>query len=148
VREALINRITARVCLILLQFLYLAMYGIALYYFLGVLGGMTNRILSVPGGATLLDFASPIAWATAFLVTGCAGVAVRLYLLASVGFDDPETGRQFRRLFPPLFLLDECWALAPLLLLDRWPAGITLLCMAILAYLPMSQRTLMKSAYQ
>jgi len=39
---------------------------------------MTTRILSVPGGAALLRVSSPIAWASAFLVTACAGVAVRL----------------------------------------------------------------------
>jgi hypothetical protein len=92
-------------------------------------------------------YASPIAWTTVFLTTACAGIAVRLYLLVSVIFDDEETGRQFRKLFPFAFLLDELWALSPLLLLGRWPAGLSLICMAVLAYLPMSQRTLFKSAY-
>jgi predicted Ser/Thr protein kinase len=144
---AVIPRSLARTSLIMLQLMYLALYGFALYYHLGVLGGLIPRLLMLPGVNSLLAYASPVAWASVLLVTACAGVTVRLYLLASVGFDDPETGHQFRRIFPFLFLLDELWALTPLLLLDRWPPGVALMGMAILAYLPMSQRTLMKSAY-
>jgi predicted Ser/Thr protein kinase len=145
--QAVIPRGVARASLVLLQFMYLSMYGFALYYHLGVLGGVTDRLLSLRGLGKLLMYASPIAWTTVFLTTACAGIAVRLYLLVSVIFDDEETGRQFRKLFPFAFLLDELWALSPLLLLGRWPAGISLICMAVLAYLPMSQRTLFKSAY-
>jgi predicted Ser/Thr protein kinase len=143
---SVIPRRFARTGMLLLQTLYLVLYGLALYHHLGVLGGVT-RILTLPGIRVLLAYASPVFWASAFLTSACTGITVRLYLLASVAFDDPETGRQFRKLFPFVFLLDELWALSPLLLMERWPPGIALACMAVLAYLPMSQRTLIRSSY-
>ena len=86
-------------------------------------------------------------WATVLLASACCGLAVRLYLTVSVVFDDPETGKQFRKLFPFLFLLDELWALSPFLMVGKWQPGMTLICVALLAYLPISHLNLMRSAY-
>ena len=72
---------------------------------------------------------------------------MRLYLLACVIFNHPGTGRQFRKLFPFLLVLDEIWALSPLIMAGLWPEGVTLLCAACLAYLPISHRNLIRSAY-
>jgi hypothetical protein len=145
--DAVISRPVARVLLLLLQAAYLSIYGIALYYHSEVLSAVAARIMSLPGRDLLFQIATPNAWTTMFLVTGCCGIPVRLYLMVSVGFDDPEIGVQFRKLFPFLFVLDELWALSPLLLIDKWPAGIALVFMAVLAYLPLSQRTLIRNSY-
>jgi len=144
---AVIPRGLARGSLILLQFLYLTIYGFALYFHRDVI--TRTMLAAMPHlGA---DFARSVELAKllsmAILVSGCCGIPVRLYLMVSVAFDDPETGRQFRKLFPFLFLLDEVWALTPLLLVGKWPAGITILCMALLVYLPISHRNLIQSAY-
>jgi hypothetical protein len=128
----------------MLQFLYLAIYGAALY--------RNSEIFWEIFWYFGKDFFRGVSIASAvtnvLLIAGCAGIPVRLYLLASVGFDDPESGLQFRKIFPYLFLLDELWALSPLLLIHAWPAGVAMVCVATLAYLPMSQRTLMLSAYR
>jgi len=136
-----------RVLAILLQVMYLAIYGVALFY----LSELVNSAFSLVREYVTADWmkARTIArgLTTLFMVTGIWGIAIRLYLLASFGFNDPETGRQFRKLFPFLFVVDEIWALAPLLLYSKWRPGVTLLCVATLAYVPMSQRNLIKSAY-
>jgi tRNA A-37 threonylcarbamoyl transferase component Bud32 len=145
--EAVIPRRLARLSLILLQILYLAMYGFALYYHRDVLMGITDRLAQFFDLDPLRELSRARALTAAFLTTACCGIPVRLYILVSVGFHDPETGRQFRKLYPFLFVLDELWALSPLLLIGKWPPGITLVCMALLVYLPISHSNLVHSAY-
>ncbi len=144
---SVIPRKTALVLLMLLQFLYLSIYGVALYFLGDVIRVLQEIVRDFITQEPLMTLRIARALFTALLVTGCCGIAVRLFLLASITFDDPETGFQFRRIFPFLFLIDEIWALAPLLLTVKWRIGVTLLCAACLAYLPMSQRTLVRSAY-
>ncbi len=62
-------------------------------------------------------------------------------------FDFPDLGRQFRRLFLAILVLDTLWATSPLLLYEQLGLGLALACVAALAYLPFSQRTLLYSAY-
>jgi serine/threonine protein kinase len=143
----LIPKTMSRVCAILLQVMYLATYGVALFY----LGDFVNDVLNLVRDYVTGNYsaARDIArWVTTVLmITGCCGIALRLYLIASVGFDDPETGIQFRKLFPFLFILDEIWALTPLLLYSKWRPGVTILCLAFLAYAPIAQRNLIRNAY-
>jgi hypothetical protein len=143
----LIPKTVSRVCMILLQVMYLATYGVALFY----LADFVNAVLGLVQEYVAGDYAAArviARWVTTVLmITGCCGIALRLYLIASVGFDDPETGIQFRKLFPFLFILDEIWALTPLLLYTRWRPGVTILCLAFLAYVPITQRNLIRSAY-
>jgi predicted Ser/Thr protein kinase len=147
IAESVIPRPLARSLLILLQTLYLGMYGFALYYQGDVFQGVGRALMMILSPPPWTTVHLVMTCATIFLVTACCGVAVRLYFVASVGFDDPDTGRQFRRLFPLLFLLDELWALSPLLLIGKWPAGVTFFCMAVLAYLPFSHRNLIRASY-
>jgi hypothetical protein len=77
---------------------------------------------------------------------GVCAFALRLYLLAAVGFDYPDTGRLFRPLFPVILLLDAAWALSPFLLFKEL-GSLTLFCAVGLAFLPFCQRTLVYSAY-
>ncbi len=138
----IIPRRMARISLILLQILYLALYGVALVKHMD----LVVRIARLSGD--FIGNMQAARWlATGLLITGCCGIPVRLFLMVSAAFDDPETGRQFRKLFPFLFVLDELWALTPLVLVGKWPAGLAVICVVLLAYLPISHRNLVKSAY-
>jgi len=143
----LIPRTMSRICMILLQAMYLAIYGVALFY----LADLINAVLDLVRQYVTGNYAAAreiARWVTTILmITGCCGIALRLYLMASVGFDDPETGIQFRKLFPFLFAIDEIWAMTPLLLFAKWRPGVTILCLAFLAYVPITQRNLIRSAY-
>jgi serine/threonine protein kinase len=141
--RTLIPRTVARHSLILLQILYLGIYSFALYHHGTVFAAIAQGLAFFIGA----DLFQGTFWTTAFLVTGCCGIPVRLYVIASVGFDDPETGLQFRKLFPALLMLDELWALSPFLLLGKWPPGLTLICVILLAYLPFTHRNLIRNAY-
>ena len=135
--EFALPRGMARVLFLTTQVGYLAMYGSALYFgedleraLLRVL--MVSSILTMP----------------LIIISAMCGIAVRLYLLSSVGLDHPAAGVRFRQLFPLLFALDIFWAASPLLLARRIGYGLALGCVAVLAYLPFSQRTLMQSIYR
>jgi DNA-binding winged helix-turn-helix (wHTH) protein len=86
-------------------------------------------------------------FAVAVLVTAVLGIPVRLYLLMAMIFDYRRTGAKFRRMFPAVFLLDELWALAPFLLVDRIGIGLAFAATAALLYVPFSQRTLVRLTY-
>jgi hypothetical protein len=80
-----------------------------------------------------------------FVVAVC-GAAVRLHFMSTVGFDYPDSGRLFRRVFSVLAFFDAVWASTPLLLYDELE-GLAWVCVVGLAYLPFSQRSLISSAY-
>ena len=75
---------------------YLAMYTVTLYYLLDV-ENVLSRLVPLSVSITL-----PI-----IIVTAMCGIAVRLYLVSSVGWRHPEAGAKFERLFPALLLLDR-----------------------------------------
>jgi hypothetical protein len=87
---------------------------------------------------------------TATAILAMCGIAVRIYLISAVGWRHPLAGEKFRLLFPALLLLDGIWASSPLLLSGRHDhigPGVALACVAVLAYIPFAQRTLMNSIY-
>ena len=126
----------ARVLFLMTQVGYLAMYGAALYY-AESLEQTLARVLPIPAGLGMLFLIVSAMW----------GMVARVDLLCSVGFRHPAAGEKFHRLFPLLFLLDECWAASPLLLVSKIGPGLALACVAVLAYLPFSQRTLIRSIH-
>jgi cholera toxin transcriptional activator len=83
----------------------------------------------------------------AVLVTAAAGIPVRLYLLSAIGFDYPRLAEKFRKMFIPLLALDQLWAIAPFLLLERLGFGAALASTAALLYVPFAERTLVRMAY-
>jgi DNA-binding winged helix-turn-helix (wHTH) protein len=135
--EFSLPRARARVLFLVIQAGYLAMYCAALY--------KMEAVEEALGGVLLVSasMAEPLA-----IVTAMCGIAVRLYLISSVGLDHPAAGPKFLRLFPILFLLDTLWAASPLLLARKIGYGLALGSVAALAYLPFSQRTLMSSIYR
>ena len=122
-----------------IQLLYLMMY-LAAFLWAGSLVESLSAWLGRPAGHRSVDLASGAVGALALM-----GMAIRLYLLPLVAVDHAQTGVQFRRLFPLLFVLDEIWALMPLSL--SWDLWLRLPCIPPLVFLPFSQRTLVASAY-
>ena len=134
-----IGRDRARRFLVAIQFGYLALYAATL---------IRAEIAAPVLGARLLRRVGLEDLALTLLVAlALTGVAVRLYLITTVSLDHPQTGRQYRRLFPALFVFDELWALAPLLWTGATGLVVALALIPVLAYAPLSQRTLIRSAY-
>jgi cholera toxin transcriptional activator len=84
----------------------------------------------------------------AVLVTGAIGIPLRFYLLSAVAFDYRKLAATFGRLFPFILALDELWAVAPFLLLPQIGVGLAFAATAALLYVPFSERTLVRMAYQ
>jgi cholera toxin transcriptional activator len=117
----------------LIQVLYLSFYVISLAR-LHWVEPLLNQVVQHPKWILAL-----------LLVTALIGIPVRLYLLSAAIFGYRGLPVKFLRLFPFVFviLLDELWALAPLLLVDEIGVGLALAVTAGLLYLPFSQRSLM-----
>jgi DNA-binding winged helix-turn-helix (wHTH) protein len=131
-----VSRGLVRVLFALIQAMYLSFYVVSLAK-LESIEGAVERTVSHPH------------WILAVvLVTAAAGIPIRLYLLAGVGFDPKNLNRKFQKLFPFIFLLDELWALAPFLAGHRLGIGTAFAATAALLYLPFSQRTLMLMGYK
>ena len=131
-----LSRPLARLLFLTVQGGYLAMYCAALYK-----ADATREVVARARGGSAVIVAPLV------LVVAMCGIAVRLYLLASVGLNHPAAGANFQRLFPALFILDTLWAVSPLLLLSKIGYGLALASIAPLVYLPFSQRTLVQSIY-
>jgi hypothetical protein len=129
----LISRLFSRMLFMLVQLGYLAMYGAALYKFHDVLRVSTELYGSMTLGVLLLGDA-------------VLGTPLRIYLFTALAFDFEHIGRQFRTMFPAILILDLVWSATPLLFLGQLQ-GLVLLCAGALAFLPLSQRTLLYVAY-
>jgi DNA-binding winged helix-turn-helix (wHTH) protein len=122
---------------ILIQLMYLIFYVTALLRLHAVLGIGESFL---PGwGATAL--------AGAVMVTAGVGIPLRCYLISAVGFDYQRMGEKFRRMFPFLLALDQLWAVAPFLLIQKIGVGAAFAASAGLLYVPFSERTLIRMAY-
>jgi cholera toxin transcriptional activator len=122
---------------ILIQLMYLIFYVTALFRLHAVLGIGESFL---PGwGATAL--------AGAVMVTAGIGIPLRCYLISAVGFDYQRLGEKFRQMFPFLLALDQLWAVAPFLLMQRIGVGAAFAASAGLLYVPFSERTLIRMAY-
>jgi hypothetical protein len=116
--------------------MYLIFYVVALFR-LHAIDDIADA--SFPGGATLLT--------AAILITAGIGIPLRFYLISGVGFDYQRLGEKFRRLFPAILALDQLWAVAPFLLIEKIGFGLAFAATAALLYLPFSERTLIRMAY-
>lgn len=85
-------------------------------------------------------------WAAAavgvLVVTAGILIAVRAYVVCLALFHAPGARRKFLKIWPGLLVLDELWALSPFLLMHHINFGLALACMALLAYAPFVQRSL------
>lgn len=121
----------------LIQIMYLCFYLAALFRLHSV-QSVADSFLPLWGATTL---------AGAVLVTAGVGIPLRLYLLSGVGFDYQRLGEKFRQLFPFVLALDQLWAVAPFLLMQKIGLGAAFAVCAALLYLPFSERTLIRMAY-
>ena len=126
-----VRRKYVRLLFFLIQVMYLSFYVAALAWLTRV-HELLERTLGYP------------AWAIALLIVSAViGLPIRLYLTSAIVFDLSRLSRQFHRLFPVTFLLDELWALSPFLLAPQIGVGLALAATAALIYVPFAQRTLL-----
>jgi hypothetical protein len=118
------------------QFGYLALYTAAMYHIEAV-GRILSSDFLLPGNTAVVTT----------IVLAMCGIAVRLYLISAVGWRHPAAGKKFEKLFPAVLILDSVWAAAPLLLWRLIGYGIAFAGVAMLAYVPFAQRTLVRSIY-
>jgi cholera toxin transcriptional activator len=128
------HRGLTRLLFVLIQIMYLIFYIEALFHWHGV------------EQVSWTDANSPLILIVV-LVTAGVGIPVRFYLLSSAGFDYALLGEKFRKIFVPLLALDELWAIAPFLILDRIGFGAAFAATAALLYVPFAERTLVRMAY-
>jgi len=121
----------------LIQVMYLIFYLAALFR-LRAIENIADSFLP-PWGATTL--------VSAIMITAGVGIPLRLYLISGAGFDYQRLGEKFRRLFPAVLALDQLWAVAPFLLMEKIGFGLAFAATAALLYLPFSERTLIRMAY-
>ena len=118
----------------LIQVMYLIFYVEALIHWSAV-----EKISWLDTHAPLISIA--------VLLTAGVGIPVRLYFLSAAAFDYARLGEKFRKIFLGVLALDELWAVAPFLLLDRIGFGAAFAATAALLYVPFAERTLVRMAY-
>ncbi len=121
----------------LAQVMYLIFYLEALFR-LHAVEGIAYSFLPGWGAAVLV---------AAVLVTAGVGIPLRCYLLSAVGFDHQRLGEKFQQMFPLILALDQLWAVAPFLLVEKIGLGAAFAASAALLYVPFSERTLVRMAY-
>jgi cholera toxin transcriptional activator len=121
----------------LAQVMYLIFYLAALFR-LHAVQGIADSFFS-GWRATLL--------VAAVMVTAGVGIPLRCYLLSAVGFDYQRLGEKFQQMFPFILALDQLWAVAPFLLMQKIGLGAAFAASAALLYVPFSERTLIRMAY-
>jgi cholera toxin transcriptional activator len=121
----------------LVQLMYLIFYVVALFR-LHAIEGIADSFLPGWGAAVLV---------AAVMVTAGVGIPLRCYLLSAVGFDYQRLGEKFQQMFPFILALDQLWAVAPFLLMQKIGLGAAFAASAALLYVPFSERTLIRMAY-
>jgi DNA-binding winged helix-turn-helix (wHTH) protein len=121
----------------LIQIMYLCFYLAALFRLHEV-----QRIAD-----SFLPPWAAITLAAAVMITAGVGIPLRCYLISAVGFDHQGLGEKFRQIFPAVLALDQLWAIAPFLLMEKIGLGAAFAASAALLYLPFSERTLIRMAY-
>jgi cholera toxin transcriptional activator len=126
-----VRKESVRILFSLIQLMYLIFYIIFL-----VRLRFAEEVLNSWGGHTFTVL-------MIFVVTAAVGIPVRLYLLTAMAFRYQGLTGKFRKLFPFQLVLDELWALTPLLCIEQIGLGLAIAVAAALLYLPFSQRTLL-----
>jgi cholera toxin transcriptional activator len=120
-----------RILFSLIQGMYLVFYVVALARLSKV-----EMALSGWGERGILLFVG-------LIVTAAVGIPVRCYLLTAMAFKYEGLSGKFRKLFPFVLVLDELWAFTPFLLAEQMGVGLAIACVAVLLYVPFSQRSLL-----
>jgi cholera toxin transcriptional activator len=133
-----VHRGLTRTLFVLLQIMYLSFYVSALMHLDEV--RLIASAWSTPQTAMMIVIG--------VMLTACAGIPLRFYLLTAAGFDYPQLGKKFARLYPAVFVLDLLWGLSPFLLRHRIGSGAALAAVAALLYVPFAERTLVRMTYR
>ena len=120
-----------------IQVMYLVFYVVALFRL---------QAVDAIAGSFLPGWGS-FAIVAAVLVTAGVGIPLRCYLLSAVAFDYQRLGQKFLRMFLFVLVLDQLWAVAPFLLVQKLGFGGAFAATALLLYVPFSERTLVRMAY-
>jgi len=131
------HRAVTRGLFVLIQVMYLAFYVAALRR-LHAIQDIADSFLPLWGATTL---------AGAVLVTAGVGIPLRCYLISAACFDYQRLAEKFRQMFPFVLILDQLWAVAPFLLMQKIGLGAAFAASAALLYVPFSERTLVRMAY-
>jgi cholera toxin transcriptional activator len=131
------HRAIPRALFTLIQIMYLAFYLAALFHLHAI------QVLA----DSYLPFWSSNIFVAVLIVSAGVGIPLRCYLISAVGFDYQRLGKAFRRIFPFVLALDELWAVAPFLLIQKIGLGGAFAVSAALLYVPFSERTLIRMAY-
>jgi cholera toxin transcriptional activator len=131
------HRAVTRGLFALIQIMYLVFYLAALFR-LHAVQAIADSFLPRWGATALTG---------TVMVTGGVGIPLRCYLLSAIGFDYQRLGEKFRLMFAFILALDQLWAVAPFLLIQKIGLGAAFAASAALLYLPFSERTLIRMAY-
>lgn len=132
--EVSAHRGLVRILFGLLQIMYLIFYVEALLHWRAL-----DRI-------EIFNIGAPVVPALV-MVTAGVGIALRFYLLSSVGFDHPQLGVKFQKIFLGVLIQDLLWAVAPFLIVGVIGFGPAFGATAALLYVPFAERTLVRMAY-
>ncbi len=132
-----VHRGFTRLLFALIQVMYLSFYVVCLAK-LPVVENLSEQFLGGHGWILVV----------LVIVSAVLGIPTRLYLLTAVGFDYLGLGRNFRRIFPFVLLIDELWALSPFFVSHKIGIGLAFAATAALLYLPFSERTLIRMTYR
>jgi len=132
------RRSLTRALFALAQLMYLIFYPVALFRIHAVFA-VADSLLSGWGARVLV---------ATVMVTAGIGIPLRCYLLSAVGFDYQRLGEKFQQMFPFILALDQLWAIAPFLLTQKIGLGAAFAASAALLYVPFSERTLIRMAYE
>jgi cholera toxin transcriptional activator len=131
------HRAIPRALFALIQVMYLAFYLVALFRLHAV------QVLA----DSFLPFWSANILVVVLIVSAGVGIPLRCYLISAVAFDYQRLGATFKRIFPFALALDDLWAIAPFLLIQKIGLGGAFAVSAALLYVPFSERTLIRMAY-
>ena len=131
------HRALTRGLFALIQVMYLIFYLSALF--------RLHAVIAI--GESFLPAWGATALAGAVMVTAGVGIPLRCYLISAVAFDYRRLGEKFRAIFPFILALDQLWAIAPFLLLQKIGLGAAFAATAALLYVPFGERSLIRMAY-
>ena len=121
----------------LVQVMYLIFYVSALFR-IHAIHNLADSFLPARGALALV---------VAVMVTAGAGIPLRCYLTSAIAFDYQQLGQKFGQIFPLILALDQLWAVAPFLLMQKIGLGAAFAATAALLYVPFGERTLIRLAY-
>ena len=121
----------------LIQVMYSVFYLVALFRWRAA-DGVINLFLTGHAADVAL---------IALFITSAVGIVFRCYFISAVSFDFQQLRKNFERLFLPVLMLDELWALAPFLAAVKIGFGPAVAATAALLYVPFAERTLLRMAY-